>query len=214
MTFIYDVLLNFQDKNRLVEFFEWEDNDMLEHVKRISLFRIPSVDMDHFCFSDVKVDKEFLNRFKGKVLLYKRKKTTFYGCLFCDLNRVVAVEFSSSGEIIARSCLLLDEEDEVIESAKDLEVSSISYKVLKREGGCSFLTREEEFERHYLYREFVSLFEEKNVDKLTYLYEEIFGVDNLDFSHKYQRIIQDLEVGFDQRYHKLFDIVQLSYSKK
>lgn len=214
MTFIYDVLLNFQDKNRLVEFFEWEDNDMLEHVKRIALFRIPSVDMDHFCFSDVKVDKEFLNRIKGKVLLYKRKKTTFYGCLFCDLNRVVAVEFSSSGEIIARSCLLLDEEDEVIESAKDLEVSSISYKVLKREGGCSFLTREEEFERHYLYREFVSLFEEKNVDKLTYLYEEIFGVDNLDFSHKYQRIIQDLEVGFDQRYHKLFDIVQLSYSKK
>lgn len=214
MTFIYDVLLNFQDKNRLVEFFEWEDNDMLEHVKRIPLLRIPSVDMDHFCFSDVKVDKEFLNRIKGKVLLYKRKKTTFYGCLFCDLNRVVAVEFSSSGEIIARSCLLLDEEDEVIESAKDLEVSSISYKVLKREGGCSFLTREEEFERHYLYREFVSLFEEKNVDKLTYLYEEIFGVDNLDFSHKYQRIIQDLEVGFDQRYHKLFDIVQLSYSKK
>ena len=214
MTFIYDVLLNFQDKNRLVEFFEWEDNDMLEHVKRIALFRIPSVDMDHFCFSDVKVDKEFLNRIKGKVLLYKRKKTTFYGCLFCDLNRVVAVEFSSSGEIIARSCLLLDEEDEVIESAKDLEVSSISYKVLKREGGCSFFTREEEFERHYLYREFVSLFEEKNVDKLTYLYEEIFGVDNLDFSHKYQRIIQDLEVGFDQRYHKLFDIVQLSYSKK
>ena len=214
MTFIYDVLLNFQDKNRLVEFFEWEDNDMLEHVKRISLLRIPSVDMDHFCFSDVKVDKEFLNRIKDKVLLYKRKKTTFYGCLFCDLNRVVAVEFSSSGEIIARSCLLLDEEDEVIESAKDLEVSSISYKVLKREGGCSFLTREEEFERHYLYREFVSLFEEKNVDKLTYLYEEIFGVDNLDFSHKYQRIIQDLEVGFDQRYHKLFDIVQLSYSKK
>ena len=108
----------------------------------------------------------------------------------------------------------MDEEDEVIESAKDLEVSSISYKVLKREGGCSFLTREEEFERHYLYREFVSLFEEKNVDKLTYLYEEIFGVDNLDFSHKYQRILQDLEVGFDQRYHKLFDIVQLSYSKK
>ena len=155
-----------------------------------------------------------VNTKKAHALLYKRKKTTFYGCLFCDLNRVVAVEFSSSGEIIARSCLLLDEEDEVIESAKDLEVSSISYKVLKREGGCSFLTREEEFERHYLYREFVSLFEEKNVDKLTYLYEEIFGVDNLDFSHKYQRIIQDLEVGFDQRYHKLFDIVQLSYSKK
>ena len=131
MTFIYDVLLNFQDKNRLVEFFEWEDNDMLEHVKRIPLLRIPSVDMDHFCFSDVKVDKEFLNRIKGKVLLYKRKKTTFYGCLFCDLNRVVAVEFSSSGEIIARSCLLLDEEDEVIESAKQRAPHKIANYIQK-----------------------------------------------------------------------------------
>ena len=214
MTFIYDILLNFQDKDRLVEFFEWEDKDILEHVKRIPLFHVPSVDMNHFCFSDVKVDKEFLDSIKGKVLLYKRKKITFYGCLFCDLNRVVAVEFSSKGEVIARSCLLLDEEDEVIDTSKDLEVSSISYKVLKQEGACSFLTREEEFEKHYLYREFVSLFEEKNVDKLTYLYEELFEADNLDFEHKYQKMIHDLEMCFDYRYHKLFDIVQLSYSKK
>lgn len=214
MIYIYDLLLNFQDSDRLVEFFEWSLHDSLDHVKRIPIVRIPSVDMDHFCFSDILVETNFLNKIKGRTLLYKKKKTIFYSCLFCDLNRVVAVEFSSKGKVIARSCLLLDEEEEVIDSTRGLEEERISYKVLKKNNRCSFLTREEEFQRKYLQQEMNSLFKSKNVDKLSYLYEEVFGKDNLSFVSRYDRLMDDLTNHFDCRYRKLFKIVRLSYSKK
>ena len=38
MIYVYDLLLNFQDVDRLVEFFEWSDDDLLEHIKKIPLF--------------------------------------------------------------------------------------------------------------------------------------------------------------------------------
>ena len=214
MIYIYDLLLNYQDSDRLVEFFEWGREDHFEHVKRIPLFVVPSVDIDHFCFSDIKVDSNFLELIKGKTLLYKRKKSNFYSCLFCDLNRVIAVEFSKSGHVIARSCLLLDEEEEVIESSKSVDEEHISYKVLDDSYDISFLTRKEEFQKRYLLSEVVSFLENKDMDMFNYLYEEIFGKEDLSFDIKYQKLLEDMSNHFDSRYQKIFDIIRLSYSKK
>lgn len=214
MIYIYDLLLNYQDGKRLVEFFEWDKDDSLEHVKRIPLFVVPSIDIDHFCFSDIKVDTKFLELIKGKTLFYKKKKSVFYSCLFCDLNRVIAVEFSRNGEVLARSCLLLDEEDAVLESAKVVEEEHISYKVLNDGSNISFLTRKEEFQKRYLLSEFSSFTESKDIDMFNYLYEEIFGKDDLSYNLKYQKLVDDILNHFDSRYQKLFDIIRLSYSKK
>lgn len=214
MIYIYDLLLNYQDGGRLVEFFEWSDDDILEHVKRIPLFVIPSIDIDHFCFSDIKVDSKFLESIKGKTLFYKKKKSIFYSALFCDLNRVVAVEFSRNGAVIAKSCLLLDEEEEVIESAKGIEETHISYKVIDDQYPLSFLTRVEEFQRHYLLSEISSFTEEKDIDMFNYLYEEVFGKDSLSFDLKHKKLMDDISNCFDSRYQKVYDIVRLSYLKK
>ena len=46
-----------------------------------------------------------------------------------------------------------------------------------------------------------------------YLYEEIFGQDNLSFDIKYRRLVDDISQNFDSRYQKVFDIVRLSYAK-
>ena len=158
MIYVYDLLLNFQDTGRLVEFFEWSDQDVLEHIKKIPLFRINSIDMDNICYGTVKFDSTFLEKIKFKTLLYKKKKAITYAVLFCDLNRAVAVEISKQGEVIAKSCLLLDEEEDVIDNSQDLEVFDVSYKVLKREDNFTFLTRSEEFQQRYLYQELKSLF--------------------------------------------------------
>ncbi len=213
MIYIYDLLLNYQDNGRLVEFFEWSQDDILEHVKRIPLFVVPSIDIDHFCFSNIKVDSNFLESIKGKTLFYKKKKATSYSCLFCDLNRVIAVDFSQNGTVLAKSCLLLDEEEEIIESAKGIDISNISYKVLDDKYEVSFLTRKEEFQKRYLLSEFGRFSEERDLDMFNYLYEEIFGQDNLSFDIKYRRLVDDISQNFDSRYQKVFDIVRLSYAK-
>lgn len=214
MIYVYDLLLNFQDTGRLVEFFEWSDQDVLEHIKKIPLFRINSIDMDNICYGTVKFDSTFLEKIKFKTLLYKKKKAITYAALFCDLNRAVAVEISKQGEVIAKSCLLLDEEGDVIDNSQDLEVFDVSYKVLKREDNFTFLTRLEEFQQRYLYQELKSLFEQRDVDKLTYLYEEVFGHDDSLFDYKYERLIEGVSKSFDRRYQNLYEVVRLSYSKK
>lgn len=214
MIYIYDLLLNFQDVNRLVEFFEWSDQDILEHVKKIPLFRIKSIDMDNICFGNIKIDSSILEKIKKKTLLYKKKKTITYATLFCDLNRVIAVEFSNKGEIIAKSCLLLDEEMEVLDNCKDLEEEVLNYKVTNKKEEISFLTRKEEFQQRYLLQEIKTLVDRKDEDKLIYLYEEIFGKDNISILNKYNRLIEKLKNHFDNNCKKLYEVVRLSYSKK
>ncbi|MCI6107735.1 MAG: hypothetical protein SOU84_03985 [Candidatus Faecimonas sp.] len=214
MIYIYDLLLNYQDNGRLVEFFEWSEDDILEHIKRIPLFVVPSIDIDHFCFSNIKVDSKFLESIKGKTLFYKKKKSIFYSALFCDLNRVIAVEFSRSGEVLAKSCLLLDEEEEVIESSKGIDEVHIPYKVIDDRYPLSFLTRTEEFQKHYLLSEISSFTEEKDIDLFNYLYEEVFGYDNLSFDLKLKKLMDDISNNFDIRYRNVYNIIRLSYSKK
>lgn len=214
MTYIYDLLLNFQDVNRLVEFFEWTDQDILEHIKKIPLFRIKPIDMDNICFGNIKIDNSILEKIKTKTLLYKKKKIIPYATLFCDLNRVIAVEFSNQGEIIAKSCLLLDEEIEVIDNCQDLKEEVLNYKVIQKNDNLSFLTRKEEFQQRYLLQEIKTLLERKDEDKLVYLYEEIFGKDNISILNKYNRLIEKLKNHFDNNCKKLYEVVRLSYSKK
>ena len=214
MIYIYDLLLNYQDNGRLVEFFEWSEDDILEHIKRIPLFVVPSIDIDHFCFSNIKVDSKFLESIKGKTLFYKKKKSIFYSALFCELTRVIAVEFSRSGEVLAKSCLLLDEEEEVIESSKGIDEVHIPYKVIDDRYPLSFLTRTEEFQKHYLLSEISSFTEEKDIDLFNYLYEEVFGYDNLSFDLKLKKLMDDISNNFDIRYQSVYNIIRLSYSKK
>lgn len=214
MLYIYDLLLNFNDSDRLVEFFEWSNQDVLEHVKKIPVFKISSLDMENICNGIIKVSTSFLDKIHNRTILYKNKKPITYAGLFCDLNKVIALEFAKDGMVIAKSCLLLDEEEEVIDGCMKLEDYSFSYKVLKKQSLESFLTRAEEQKRKYLMKEIQSLYQEANFDKLTYLYEEIFGNCMLEVEDRYQIMLEDLQNNYDERYSHLYDIVRLSYTKK
>ena len=38
MNYIYDVLLNFFPNNTLIEFYEWQEKDSIDHVKKYQIF--------------------------------------------------------------------------------------------------------------------------------------------------------------------------------
>ena len=78
----------------------------------------------------------------------------------------------------------------------------------------SFLTRDEEFQKNYLYHEFLSLYQNKDYEKLDYLYSELFGEDSSSISDKYSKLLYELENHYDFRFSSLYQVVQLSYSKK
>lgn len=214
MTYIYDVLLNFTDDERIIEFFEWDDKDYPEHIKRIPLLRVSTKTIDDLLNKKVKVNNDLLDKIKGETSLYKKSTNLDYATLFSDLNKVIALEFNESGEVISKSSLLLDEEEDLIEEAVDLREEPITYKILSKNSKDYFLTRQEVKKKRYLLKEMDNLYEENNIEKLNFLYEELFKKDDLSFYDKYMRIKKDLTENYSKKHNKLYDIVRLTYIKK
>lgn len=214
MTSIYDVLLNFTDDDNLIDFFEWQEKDTLEHIKKIYLVKVNSEVMDDFLKYKIKVTKEFLEKIEDKTCLYKNKKNLKYAALFTDMNKVIAFEFSNKGEVIAKSSLLLDEEDDIMMECACVDVEEIQYEKIFKYPNNIFLTREELFRRKYLLKEIENAYKDKLFDKILYYYEEIFDKDEKSINDKYEIIINDIKNNYNEKHDSLYEIVRMSYTRK
>lgn len=214
MTYIYDVLLNFSDTERIVEFFEWNNNDSIDHIKRIPLIRISSNAFNELINNNIIVEKEFLDKIQDSTWMYKKTKNLEYAVLITDLNKVIAFEFNKEGKIIAKSGLLLDEEEEIIEESYDLKEENLNYKIESKINNNIFLTREEQKKQKYLLLELDNIVKENNKNKLNFLYHEIFLKDKLTFEEKYLKLKEDIEKNYTSKYNNLYEIVRLTYIKK
>lgn len=214
MTYIYDVLLNFCDDDNRLEFFEWKEEDSLEHIKKIPLFKISPMQMKELCDNKIKVSRAFLDLIKGQTISYKNKKDIKYGSLFTDQNKVISLEFDNKGIVISRSFLLLDEEEDIIDESFDTEEITLSYNIIKQYDIDPFLTREESFKKKFLLKELTNLYNENNLDKFNYLYEERFKKDKLTFDERFKKITTDLKENYNSKYNEIYDIVCLTYNKK
>lgn len=214
MTYIYDLLLNFTDDERILEFFEWNEKDEIINIKKIPLIRVSNKTMKDFINKKVKVTEELLLEIKNKTTTYSKTEDLEYSLLISDLNKVIAIEFNKKGEVLSRSSLLLDEEDEVLEEVEYLEIQPIKYKVISTYITNYTLTRLEQKKKKYLLKEMDTLYQENNISKLTFLYEEIFPKDELSLYDKYLKLKEDIEDNYSNNHNKLYDIVRLTYIKK
>lgn len=212
MNYIYDVLLNFFPTNTLIEFYEWQEKDSIDHVKKIPIIRIPTKMMTSLLSLKIKVSNSFLQEIKDSTSIYNHRDLK-YATLFTDLNRAVALEFDNTGISIRKSSLLLDEEEEVIDESKLLTQTNVDYEVITEESKPLFLTRDEIFKRDYLLKEFQLLNEKKDYAKFNFLYEELF-TDNFSYAKRYQKIINLLSKEYSSKYDDLYEIVKISNTKK
>lgn len=214
MNYIYDILLNFNDSENYFEFYEWKEDDIFEHIKKIPLVRISKEQMHDLLTSKVKVQPNFLDMLKGNTISYKNKKDIKYGCLFCDLNKVIAIEFNGKGLSLSKSTLLLDEEEDVIDEATLLDEEKIEYEVIEKYPNTLFLTRDELFKRKYLLNELDYIKKEKDYDKFNYLYEEIYPKDKLSFEERLNKLTLAIKENYTSKFNNLFEIIRLTYIKK
>ena len=83
MIYIYDLVLNWSNKKRY-EFFEWSNNDEIEYIKKIPIFRIDN--FDEVVNYNFKVNSSFLNKILYKTEVYNNNSIdkVEYCCIFCD----------------------------------------------------------------------------------------------------------------------------------
>ena len=203
---VSDIVLNFSDLNNSFEFFEWERDDCLFYIDKILAFKIDSKFFDDFNNYYIKVDRDFLKIIKNETIT--DRGIIKYACLVGDGNRVVALEFASSGNIIKTSSLLLDEEDIIIEEMSDLDSYSINYSLITKRDIFPFLTRNEKKIRMYLVNEINYLYKNYYYDLIGYLYFEMFNT-KASINYMYKKLISDITNNFNDDFLKLYEIVKM-----
>ena len=206
MNYISDIVLNFFELDKTVDFFEWNNNDNIIVIGKIPLFRVDSKVMNDLLKSRVSVSNEFLESILNKT--YTDNSFIKYSALFTDLVSVIALKFNEDGLVLERSNLLIDEEDIVIEEGEFLSCTDFNYKVVEEVYDNSFLTRREKFIRKYLLNEINNLYEDGMFDEINYLYSELYS-DNKGIDARYKFLIDDISNNYDSKYNKLFDVIEM-----
>ncbi len=216
MVYVYDFLLNWTDVDRGYEFFEWQEEDPIEHIKRIPLIRITKEQMNEIFTNEIKIEEELLSKILNKTEVYQSKNTTKikYAIIISDNKRVVALEFSKEGKSIYRSLLDLEDEEEVIDVASNLELYNLKYQIIDEIKEISYETRKEKNMKKYLLTEIKKTYRNHNYNKIIFLYNEYFDSSIENVKECYQQLLNSFECNFTYKHHELYNLIKLSHNKK
>lgn len=207
MNYYYDIVLNFLDDNTL--FYEWDELDNIEYIKKIPLFHVKSSVFDDFYNYNVKVNDDFLKDIENKTNTKNGK--LLYSCILADKNNAFAYEFDKNGNVITRSSLVLADELNLLDylytvSVKDLEyVKKDKIKANKELRMCSKIKK-------FIKLEVDKLYKEDKLDKLKYLYLEWFNKKENNKDKMYKEMKNKLKKDINEEEIKIYNIIKLSYN--
>ena len=216
MIYVYDMILNWTDGDKVYEFFEWELNDEIEHIKRIPMFKVNSRTFDELFDYEVIVDNNFLNKIENLTEKYTSSNVEKikYASILTDGLRTFAIEFDNKGNSIYRSRLLLDEEQEVIILSNKLLEYEINIQKINKRNYNIFTTRFEEDVKKLIMAEVNDSYKKGNFDKLKYLYFEFFGKEQDDVDLIYNSLLTSIDKEINYNHNKLYEVIKLSYQNK
>lgn len=215
MVYIYDILVNFND-SYLYDFFEWNLNDEIENIKKVKLYRVSTNCINDFIKNKVKVPISFLGEIYKTCEVYTKNsvKQLYYVTLFSDGKQVLAIEWDNKGYSICKSKLIVEEEEDVIELAQDMEIYSLDYEIIKKEDNRYFLTRKELKIRKYLTLEIEDAYKKKKHEKLKFMYEEYFEKKSNNYLSMKEELISSMKTFLDNKHFSLYELLRLSHKKK
>ena len=97
MIYIYDILLNFNTS--LIEFFEWEENDLIKYVKKLPIYKVSDDFLYNLVKNEIKVSDDFLNEIKDKTLFEEKSEEFKYCSLLTNNKIVLGVLFNEFGNV-------------------------------------------------------------------------------------------------------------------
>ena len=171
MTYIYDVTLNFNEV--LYDFFEWNNNDNLIHVRKIPIFKVSNENFLNMLMYEVQLSDDILKKIKDKTNTYGKKTKSFTSCLIRNEDNIIALKFDDNGISKQVSSIIIEEELDILEIRVSM-TKSFEYKTLNKR---KFLTstRYDSVNRTYLQKQINSLNIDNDREKIKYLYFEYFG---------------------------------------
>lgn len=208
MTYIYDIVLNFN--NDFYEFYEWDKNDNLTLIKKIPLIKVESDFLDQVFNLKLKIDDPLILEITDKCEVNnKKKKILKYACLLTDSYRIIGILLNNKGEIIKLSDLLIDEAFETLNISKRLQTKNIAYNILETRNNNYFLTRNEIKIKEYMELELKRINKENDLEKLKYLYFEFFNKTPTDDLNIYKELLKTINTNLTNNHLKLYKLLKL-----
>jgi len=208
MNYYYDVLLNF-DMEHLWNFYEWEENDIFTHVRKIPLYRVDYETMKDFLSYQVQVSSSFLEEVAHKTIT-QNKDDIYASFLMSDSKNSLAVLLNEEGKVIALSKLLVVDDNNVNEFMYTIRETKISYQTFELREQRKVLRQEEKI-KQFILLELKTLFEERNEQKLKYLYYECFSYEEESLEKMYDDMVLYLKEPMNTNLEHLSYLIRLSY---
>lgn len=211
MNYVYDILLNFHEK--FYDFYDWNVRDLIDHMRKIPIFKISKNVLDDFLNYDIQIENTFLDKIQDKTELFfgRKIKNISYAFLLTDGKKVVGFKLKDSKLLI--SDLLLDEEEVALEMVPLLNETKILYSKKNVFHKQNFNTRKEMDLEKKLKQALIYLKNEPNIERLKYIYYECFNQKE----EKKEKIIKDLEKKLNEDFtnfsKKLYDLLKLTEYK-
>lgn len=208
MNYYYDILLNFQEKYCM--FYEWDEQDNIEFIKKIPLFHIDTKTFFDLYSNNIEINTEFLSSIENKTKL-KQNKYLKYTCLFSDGKNTIALEFNDNGLVINKSSLMVDDELNINEFMYNIGKVKLDYKIINKDER-SKETRQEIKIKRLLKIEVNKMYNNKEYSKLKYIYLEWFN-EILDSIEKmYNNMLDKINENLTEKEYKIYELIKLSYN--
>lgn len=203
MNFIYDIVLNFNKE--YYNFFEWNKKDNIVNIKKIPLFVVSNDIFNNMKYDNVSVDISFIQNIKDKTYTYNKQKIG-NSCLLSNGKQVIGVLFNDYGDLIKRSSLLLDEEEEVLNEIYTDDITHINIVKIKKMKNSSFINRIQKEKKSFLLK---YINNEKNNINLKYLYYDYFEKDEDDCSIIKESLINEIKNNWNKKFDSFYETVKI-----
>lgn len=206
MTYIYDILLNF--KEELYEFYDWNKNDNIIHIRKIPIIKISTNDLYNIRNNDVKFEYPFLEKIKNKTEIFTPKlvKKIEHMFLLSDGNSVLGI--MKQDKKIKKSSLLIDEELDTLEEMKLLDYENIEYKIKEKIEKNEFKTRKQIEREKFIKKELNKIKNEE--DKLKYIYYECFNKKEENIEKINYEIIENInDLNINKKLYNFFKLTEV-----
>lgn len=183
---IYDILVNF--KKIPYEFYEWNKEDEVKHVKKMPSIKVSDRALYDIFYNDAVVSKNFLDQIKDKTEIFfgRTVRKVKYACVIYNDVVALSILLNDNGEIIGKSKLLFDEEEDVLK--EDVPLKEIDYNIIKKSKKISGLTRREAKIVLLLSKYLDKIHESKKNDEIKYMYFECFNKVEEDNEKAYKNL--------------------------
>ena len=187
MDYVYDIVLNFQDK--YYEFYEWLREDKIINVKKIPIYKITNQEYLSFKYNDISIDTKTLSK-QSRMLLVTNGV------------EVMGLLIDTNGKIIKRSSLIFEESDDILNDCDAIKKSYIKYH-LNHIHKPKLISRITENKSHYINNYLKNINKEKDEYFLKYLYYDIYNLELDDIDKIYNDLINMSKKNIPKMYYHL-----------